>query len=119
MTHSNAILLAPPRRPGLPQADAPNYVLRRMVALVLVALTVVLLAVVAASLLAGFGGGPAAASEVQPVSPRAVHVAQPGDSLWSIAREHRGDVSLQRYVDRLVDLNGGTTILAGQAVRLP
>ncbi len=46
--------------------------------------------------------------------------AHPGDSLWSIAERHRGDVPIQRYVDALVDLNGGSTrIEAGQLVRLP
>lgn len=45
--------------------------------------------------------------------------AHPGDSLWSIAERHRGDVPIQRYVDALIDLNGGTRIEAGQLVRLP
>ena len=43
-----------------------------------------------------------------------------GDTLWAIAERHHGDVPIQRYVDRLVELNGGTTaIAAGQLVRLP
>ena len=33
--------------------------------------------------------------------------AEPGDSLWSIAERFHGDVDLSRYVDALVDLNGG------------
>jgi Tfp pilus assembly protein FimV len=45
--------------------------------------------------------------------------AQPGDTLWSIAQAHRGDVSVDRYVDKLVDLNGGASIMAGQQVVLP
>ena len=46
-------------------------------------------------------------------------VAQPGDTLWSIASRHHGDISITRYVDTLVDLNGGPTIQAGQEVVLP
>ena len=45
--------------------------------------------------------------------------AEPGDSLWSIAERFHGDVSLPRYVDALIQLNGGTAIVAGQLVRLP
>ena len=40
--------------------------------------------------------------------PRTVVRAAAGDSLWSIAERHHGDVSLTRYVDALIDLNGGT-----------
>ena len=46
-------------------------------------------------------------------------MARAGDSLWSIARANHGDVSIDRYVDALIDLNGGTAIAVGQAVHLP
>jgi LysM repeat protein len=46
-------------------------------------------------------------------------VAQPGDTLWSIASAHHGDVSITRYLDTLVDLNGGATIQVGQTIVLP
>ena len=45
--------------------------------------------------------------------------AAAGDSLWSIAEVHRGDVPITRYVDALIDRNGGTHIEVGQLVRLP
>jgi hypothetical protein len=45
--------------------------------------------------------------------------AEPGDSLWSIAERFHGDVELTRFVDALIDLNGGPAITAGQLVRLP
>ena len=45
--------------------------------------------------------------------------AQPGDTLWSIGRAHHGSVSISRYVDKLVDIDGGASIEAGQAVLLP
>jgi LysM repeat protein len=70
----------------------PNYVVRRVVAAVLV---VIVLAMAA------------------------VHVAAPGDTLWAIADRYRGDVGRDRYIDALVTLNGGTSIQAGQAIRLP
>jgi Tfp pilus assembly protein FimV len=109
---------------GAPAEPGANYAVRRAVA----ALVVVLLAAVVAlagSVLVGalvdVGGRPAAAS----VGPAAdlpsvrIHVAQPGDTLWSIADRYRGDVDRGRFVDALVDANGGTVIQIGQAVRLP
>jgi hypothetical protein len=98
----------------------PNFALRRAGALA-VALVAAALLVGIIVLLAGSGGRPASASWAEPAlpSPAAVHVAEAGDSLWSIARANHGDVSLDRYVDALIDLNGGTTIDVGQAVRLP
>ena len=98
---------------------APNYALRRVV---VAALTLVALVIVGALvLLAGPGGRPASASQAEPAHSSAptVHVAEPGESLWTIAQAHHGDVSIDRYVDALIDLNGGTAIDAGQAVRLP
>ena len=55
----------------------------------------------------------------QPARQRVTVTARPGDTLWSIADEHRGDVAITRYVDALVDLNGGASIQAGQAIVLP
>ena len=105
----------------------PNYALRR------VAAAFVALAVLAAGAigvgevvgaLADLGGRPAAASEVAPTSgastaPPRVHVAAPGDTMWSIAQQYRGEVGRDRYVDALIDLNGAAGIQVGQAVRLP
>ena len=70
-------------------------------------------------LLAGPGGVPASASGAQPASPRVTVVARPGDSLWSIAQTHHGDVAFGTYLEALIDRNGGTGVQAGQAVVLP
>lgn len=64
-------------------------------------------------------GGRAAGAVSGGVASAGSVVARPGDTLWSIAGEHRGPVSIGRYVDALVDLNGGAAIQAGQTVRLP
>ena len=107
-------------RPARTSPVSPNYALRRAGAVV-VALVAMVLLVGTIVLLAGPGGRPASAFQAEPAlsSAARVHVARAGDSLWSIARANRGDVSIDRYVDALIDLNGGTAIAVGQAVRLP
>ena len=57
--------------------------------------------------LAGSGGDPASAAASQPAHAPVTVVAQPGDTLWSIASAHHGEASITRYLDTLVDLNGG------------
>ncbi len=104
--------------------DKVNYAIRRTVA-ALLAVVVIAIAVIAASAMVGaigdVGGRPAAASTAAAVGLPIVrvHVAQPGDTLWSIADRYRGDVGQNRFVDALIDVNGGTVIQVGQAVRLP
>ena len=92
---------------------------RRAVAAAIVAVLVGVGVQLGTSVLSGPGGVPASATGAA-TAPRVVHVrAEPGDSLWSIAERYHGDVSVSRYVDTLIQLNGGTAIVAGQLVRLP
>ncbi len=105
----------------------PNYAVRRAVAvaLALVAVLVFAAIAVAATAMVGaavdVGGRPAAAADIdmRATSTIQAYVAQPGDTLWSIADQHRGEVGRDRFVDALIDLNGGTSIQAGELVRLP
>jgi LysM repeat protein len=104
--------------------DDVDYAARRVVAVMLAVVVVAVLAIAGSALVsaaADVGGRPAVASDIGAVTPAmpAVHVAQPGDTLWSIADRYRGDVGHGRFVDALVDLNGGAAIQIGQAVRLP
>ena len=103
-------------RPVSRVSDA-TYRRRRAVVGTALAALVAVGAVTTYDVLAGSGSVPASAAVSQPA--RSTTVAQPGDSLWSIAERHHGDVSLVRYVDKLVALNGGATIQAGQLVTLP
>ena len=100
-------------------ADVAVYRRRRAVVGVLLAVITACGLVLAHDVLAGSGGVPASAAPSLPAPTRAVITAQPGDSLWSIAAEHSGDVSITRYLDKLVELNGSPSIQAGQVVQLP
>lgn len=107
--------------PGRP----PNYAVRRAIVAILASVILVMLAIAASNLVSAIGdvgGRPAAASGIASVAGTSsvrTHVAQPGDTLWSIAGRYRGEVGTDRFVDALIDLNGGTLIQVGQAVRLP
>ncbi len=99
-----------------------NYALRRTVAAALVAIVLALVAMGASASvekLLDIDGRPAVASDVADTATARIHVAQPGDTLWSIAEQYRGGVGQGRFVDALIAANGGTSIQAGQAVRLP
>jgi hypothetical protein len=103
-------------------ARRPNYVLRRWVAALAAVGIVLSMAVLVNGLVASFGGRPASAAEARPqdaAEAMAMHVARPGDTLWSIASANHGSVSHGRYLDELIRLNGDTVIAVGQAVILP
>ena len=114
ITRSTASRSFPPARPS-----AATYRRRRVVVGTTLAVLVAVSAVAAHDVLAGSGGVPASAAVSQPAQARARVVARAGDTLWSIASAHHGEISITRYVDTLVDLNGGPTIQAGQEVILP
>jgi Tfp pilus assembly protein FimV len=102
--------------------SSPNYALRRAVVgavFAVVALVLAFAALAAVEALADLGGRPAAASETGPAPISRIHVVEPGDTLWSIAAAHRGEIGHVAYVDAMIGLNGGTDIQLGQAVRLP
>ena len=107
-----------------PRHVAPTHdvFVRRRIAVALAAVVGLLLVLggvsVAGRALAGRGGVPASAPAAQPVQ-SAPYVVQPGDTLWSIAGQYRGERSLADYVDRLVRANGGPDIEVGQRLVLP
>jgi nucleoid-associated protein YgaU len=104
----------------------PHYGRRRVAAALLAGVSAVVVGVVlfvailAIGLLAGSGGRPASASRAEPANTAdTTYVAVAGDSLWSIAEANHGEVDIDRYVEALIDTNGGTSVQIGQAVRLP
>jgi len=111
--------LFPPRSAPRRRPTAATYRRRRACVGIALAVVVAVGSVAAHDVLAGSGGDPASAAASQPAHVRTEVIAQPGDTLWSIASAHHGDVSITRYLDTLVDLNGGPTIQVGQTIVLP
>jgi hypothetical protein len=48
-----------------------------------------------------------------------VVIVEPGDTLWSIARELQPTGDVRPLVDRIAELNGGYSLSAGQTLMLP
>ena len=93
-----------------------TYQRRRLV--VLVAAMLVLGVVIAGVI--GATGTTAQADQAvvgQSIEPRTV-IAQPGDTLWAIAKRVAPEANISDLVDQLVRINGDA-IVAGQLVRIP
>lgn len=93
-----------------------TYQRRRLVVLVVAMLV---LGVVIAGFI-GLTGTSAHANQAvagQSVEPRTV-IAQPGDTLWAIAKRVAPQANISDLVDQLVRINGDA-IVAGQVVRIP
>ena len=103
-----------------PAPVSPRTYARRRALVGGVSAVIVALGLVAGfELLAGSSGAPASAAVSRPGATSESVVARAGDTLWSIAEAHRGDIGVRRYLDALIDLNRGPSIQAGQRVLLP
>jgi hypothetical protein len=105
------------RAPGR-QAQQAVYQRRRIVAVALAGLLVAAVLLLASAAMARPAGGGAPASAAGSSAP-AIHIVQPGDTLWSIARQLDPGADVRLTVDRLVDLNGGAPLQVGQRLLLP
>lgn len=100
--------------------DDAVYRRRRRFAGLAIAIAVTVVSLGAQAALTGPGSGPASAAGTGMARTEQTVRARSGDSLWSIAVDHHGDVDVTRYLDELISLNGGRTgIEAGQVVRIP
>lgn len=115
----SAVLISSRPLPVRTRPGAAVYRRRRLTVAAALVGTVTLFGAIVGDVSVGPGGVPASATGAGPTAERSSVVARPGDTLWSLAHEHRGSVSHASYVDALVRLNGGASIEAGQRVVLP
>jgi LysM repeat protein len=99
-------------------AQRAVYRRRRIVALLLVVGLLAATVLLANAVVARTAGGGTPAS-VAGTSAAAVHVVQPGDTLWSIAQAIAPEADARLVVDQLVDLNGRAPLTVGQRLQLP
>lgn len=99
-------------------AQRSVYRRRRLVALAVVTLVAVATLLLANAVVARTAGG-GNPHPVAGTSEVAVHVVQPGETLWSIAQDLRGRTDVRLVVDRLIDLNGHAPLVVGQRLQLP
>jgi LysM repeat protein len=91
---------------------------RRSAALVVLVTAAAVIGLAVQGLLAAFGGGPLIAPQ-RPGPPAAVHVVQPGDTFWDIARGLRPGQDPRPLVAELVAAHGSPVLVPGQRLGLP
>lgn len=109
----------PVRHGTTPRHPEAVYRRRRLVVGTIAAVLVVAGGLAVNEFVVGDSDGTASAAVAGPPAQRVTVTAQPGDTLWSIAQTHRGSVDVYDYIDRLVRLNDGPAIQAGQSITLP
>jgi hypothetical protein len=114
------------RRVHRPCPSSAVYLRRRVAALLALCGALVLAVAGIGVAVGGYGGTPAYAAESPAVGVASLatvdaemHVARSGESLWSIADQHRDGRDRAAYIEDLIDLNGSTSIQVGQGVILP
>ena len=111
---------APAVRPrsGVAPVPASIYRRRRLVAGLLVVGVTAALVLALQALLPALGAGPLTGSE-RPAAGVPVHVVQPGDTFWDIARALRPNEDPRPLVARLVAAHGSPVLVVGERIPLP
>lgn len=99
-------------------AQAATFRRRRLVA-GLALVTVVTVVVLLVQSLAGLAAGWAAPSSAPISGPTVVVEAEPGDTLWTLAREARPTGDVRPAVEAMIAERGGADLQVGEQVRVP
>ncbi|MBV9933307.1 MAG: LysM peptidoglycan-binding domain-containing protein, partial [Actinobacteria bacterium] len=121
-----SLYLVPPAAPRSRARRRPStrvYRRRRFV----VGLLVAAVLLTAGAVLGRLGGGPLTAPETAPThaaataapAPRLIHVVQPGDTLWVIARALQPTGDVRPLVDKLEASRHGQPLRVGEVITLP
>ena len=95
------------------------YARRRLVAVVVAAVLALALFAGVQAVASSLVVRPAPAATPAPPAPAAaVHVVQPGETVWTIARTMAPDGDVRATVDRIVARNGGPVLQVGQRLVL-
>jgi len=97
---------------------AATYRRRRIVAALLV-VTVIVVAVQLLGLAVDVAGGWSTPAARPIVGPTVVVEAEPGDTLWTIARRVHPDGDVRPVVEAMVAARGGAALQIGDPVRVP
>ena len=103
-------------QPGTP---APNYVRRRLVAALVVAVAVVAVVLAVTTFASGALGDVPASGPEGAGAPSRTYVVQPGDTIWSIATRLHPQGGVAALLKQISDANGGTSLQAGQSLVIP
>lgn len=100
--------------------DRSVYVRRRIVAAAVLVVLVAAMGLAVTRFVGGASGavpasGPGGAAAASAV----VHVVEPGDTMWSVARELQPTGDVRTLVDELVEANGGAALQIGDQLVLP
>ena len=94
----------------------PKYGIRR----VLAGVTLVILGALMWTVLGHVAGldNETVGADISPDAPQEIYIVQSGDTLWSIAMAIDGDGDPRNTVDRLAEMNGGSSLYIGQRLIL-
>ena len=94
----------------------PKYGIRRVLAGVML----VILGAVMWTVLGHVAGlnNETVGADISPDAPQEIYIVQSGDTLWSIATAIDGDGDPRNTVDRLAEMNGGSSLYIGQRLIL-
>jgi len=114
------VVTTPPAiRSSTAAVPAATYRRRRLVAAVLLA-GVLLAVFVGVNALTGPGPGPGPAGPADGADVAGVvHVVQPGETFWAIARSLRPNEDPRPLVAQLVAAHGSASLMVGERIRLP
>jgi hypothetical protein len=109
----------PVTSPPLAALPAATYRRRRLMAATVLAAVLLAVFLAVHALVASPGGsGPAAVTDAVDTS-GVVHVVQPGETFWAIARSLRPNEDPRPLVAQLVAAHGSASLMVGERILLP
>jgi hypothetical protein len=106
-------------RSSTPAVPAATYRRRRLVAAALLAGLLLALSLAVHAIAASTVGTAPAAAADRGETAGVIHVVQPGETFWAIARSLRPNEDPRPLVAQLVAAHGSASLMVGERIRLP